>query len=1058
MGTQAPDGEAATGADEAGPSSGRTEVETVTALGSMDGVITGEPALDEGSLASDRDQARSTLPVLPQGYAILSLLGRGGMGVVYRATDRASGDVVALKILLEGRAKAVERFAREATVLAALDHPGIVRYRTHGVTRAGEPYLAMEWLDGETLSSRLKRGRLSVDEALSLATQVAAALAVAHARGVVHRDLKPSNLFLVGGDIAQVKVLDFGIAHLGGAARMTRTGALLGTPGYMAPEQARSEASLTPAADIFALGCVLFEALAGRPAFEGPNALAVLAKLVFEAAPRLDVHCPDAPPALAALVARMLAKDPEARPADGGALAAALAAFTAVGALGARAGAQPSGPASSSGPPVLTEAEQRVVSVVMVRPDTDGAFVPGGDYLPVEVRRAAEHGDGRIAHLSDGSIAVAFGGAGVVQDQATLAARLALMIRAQLPHATIALATGRGAPRGAPLLGEAIERAAQRIERAGRARASEPTFVAIDETTAALLDARFEWRDGAAGPELVGEREAPETVRKLLGKPMPCVGRERELSMLEHAFEFCVAERAAQVFLVTAPAGVGKSRLAHELTHAIRRRSPGAAIWVGRGDAMRAGSSLHLVGHALCSALGIKQSDPVAARCDQLRTRFWGRGEDLHRLAEFLGELVGAPFPDPGSAELAAARRDPRLMAEQTQRAFGDFLAAESEARPVVIILDDLHWGDAASVRFMDLALRDAEARAIFVLGLARPEVHERFPHLWAERGMQELHLSLLSPKVSRWLVGAALGEGVAGAAMGRLVALSEGNAFYLEELIRAAAAGDQALPETVVAMVQARLAGLEPDARRVLRAASLYGEVFWRGGVGALLGDLGGKQATDWLVRLCEHEVLVRRSDSRFPGEEEFGFRHALLREGAYAMLTKEDRGLGHRLAGHWLEQHGETDALALAAHFERGEDRERAAQYYLRAADHACAAYDMDAVLSYTERGLGCDPAGELRASLLSLKAGALLGREQYAESVGLATEALDGLPAGSRRWYTAFVTLQAVTASLQPGALLCRPVLRRATSTSGQESGCTRCSLSWVRRVSRMSSLSG
>src|SRR5262249_3136602 len=197
--------------------------------------------------------------------------------------------------------------------------------------------------------------------------------------------------------------------------------------------------------------------------------------------------------------------------------------------------------------------------------------------------------------------------------------------------------------------------------------------------------------------------------------------------------------------------------------------------------------------------------------------------------------------------------------------------------------------------------LRDAEARAIFVLGLARPEVHERFPRLWAERGMQELHLSLLSPKASRRLVEAALGERCAGGAMARLIALPAGHALSLEGLIRPAAAGEHALPETVVAMVQARLSGLPPEARRVLRAASLYGEVFWSGAVVALLGDLGRKHATDGIARLCEQEVLVRRPDSRFSGEEELAFRHALLREGAYAMLTETDRCLGHRLAGHW-------------------------------------------------------------------------------------------------------------------------------------------------------------
>jgi len=181
----------------------------------------------------------------------------------------------------------------------------------------------------------------------------------------------------------------------------------------MAPEQARSEGSLTPAADIFALGCVLFEALAGRPAFEGHNAMAILAKLVFEVAPRLEAHCPDAPPALVALIARMLAKDPAGRPVDGGALAAELAAFSAHRAHPAHracGGAPTPVTASLRRPHALTEAEQRVACIVMIRLDAEGALAFSGGSLPAEVRRAVEEVAGRIAYLADGSIAVAFGG------------------------------------------------------------------------------------------------------------------------------------------------------------------------------------------------------------------------------------------------------------------------------------------------------------------------------------------------------------------------------------------------------------------------------------------------------------------------------------------------------------------------------------------------------------------------------------------------------------------------------------------------------------------------
>src|SRR5918996_303110 len=174
---------------------------------------------------------------------------------------------------------------------------------------------------------------------------------------------------------------------------------------------------------------------------------------------------------------------------------------------------------------------------------------------------------------------------------------------------------------------------------------------------------------------------------------------------------------------------------------------------------------------------------------------------------------------------------------------------------------------------------------------------------------------------------------------MERLVAQADGNAFYLEELIRAVGEGkDHALPETVLAMVETRLGRLPVETRRVLRAASVFGEVCWEGGVTVLLGGaMGATMVGEWLARLVEQEVLAVRPESRFPEEQELRFRHALLREGAHATLTEDDQRLGHRLAGEWLEQHGEADPMVLAGHFERGGEGARAASYYLRAAEQA-------------------------------------------------------------------------------------------------------------------------
>jgi hypothetical protein len=306
------------------------------------------------------------------------------------------------------------------------------------------------------------------------------------------------------------------------------------------------------------------------------------------------------------------------------------------------------------------------------------------------------------------------------------------------------------------------------------------------------------------------------------------------------------------------------------------------------------------------------------------------------------------------------------------RKAWIDFLDAETAVHPVLIVLEDLQWGDFGTIRFIDNALRDRSKRPWMVLALARPEVFEVFPRLWAERqNVQEIRLKELGRKAGERLVRQVLGDAVGTATMERLVRQADGNAFYLEELIRAAAEGkDASLPETVLAMVDTRLGRLALEARRVLRAASVFGEVCWEGGVVVLLGGAMSTTAIgDWLVKLIEQEILAARPDSRFPGEREFAFRHALLREGAYATLTEHDKRIGHRLAGEWLEHHGEGDPMMLAGHFERGREGKKAGIYYLHAAEQASLAGDVSAAEARAHLGLACGGTTEVRAGLLGL-----------------------------------------------------------------------------------------
>src|SRR5216683_1687176 len=254
--------------------------------------------------------------VLAGRYRLGGSLGRGGFSEVRSAEDSVLGRGVAVKLLAgaAGQPDLVRRFDREARALARLSHPNVVAVYDAGLD-GPDAYVVMELLTGPSLAELLAGpGPLPVPEAARYARQAAAALAAAHALGIVHRDIKPGNLVLAAD--GTVKVVDFGIAALSfGTATFTATGTSLGTPAYLSPEQAAGRPA-GPASDLYSLGCVLYALLTGSPPFTGDHPVATAAQHLNAAAPPVHERRPDLPPVIDQLLATLLAKDPQDRPPD----------------------------------------------------------------------------------------------------------------------------------------------------------------------------------------------------------------------------------------------------------------------------------------------------------------------------------------------------------------------------------------------------------------------------------------------------------------------------------------------------------------------------------------------------------------------------------------------------------------------------------------------------------------------------------------------------------------------------------------------------------------------
>jgi eukaryotic-like serine/threonine-protein kinase len=415
-------------------------------------------------------------------FEIDAEIAAGGMGMVYRARDRERGVPVAIKVLTTYRPADVERFARESALLAGFAHPGIVRYVAHGQINGEALYYAMDWVEGLTLGQRIDRDGLSARESVVMIGAIADALGHAHAAGIIHRDLKPSNVMLADGDANRPILIDFGIARrIREDVHLTRTGTALGTPGYMAPEQVRGVRELDARTDVFTLGSLLYEALAGVPAFGGATWLATQAKILISAPQSLRARVPTLPVELEALVEAMLAKDPELRPQDMRAVIDRLARVPVDVGASRHSSRVPAPDAETR---AMTAASPCFVIAVV---EADAHLDIAGDVAPF---------GGEVAPLLDGAVVVGLMPDSQDDSAVERAARCALALRAKYPRWPLAIVADAE---------RALDEAARQLvasEITAAARRVSPA-IRLDARAATLLAGTFEIRSDRVGMTLV---------------------------------------------------------------------------------------------------------------------------------------------------------------------------------------------------------------------------------------------------------------------------------------------------------------------------------------------------------------------------------------------------------------------------------------------------------------------------------------------------------------------------------------------------------------------------
>lgn len=893
-------------------------------------------------------------------YHLLEELGRGGMGVVYRARN-SSGEVVALKLLLdESIDRTGERLAREAN--ARIEHPNVIRVLDAG-NHAGTAYIVFEHLEGETLAEKLDQGRLSAETTCALGVQLCAGLGAIHEAGFVHRDIKPANIFLC--DDGTLKILDFGVALNRGSDtdRLTRQGMVLGTPAYLAPEQARGELSIGPPADIWAAGMVLYQCLSGSLPFKRETPLASLVAGILEDVPPLESVVAEIPQALAYAIEKALEKQSQDRWTSANEMCTAL-----------RHSDLAPGETTEIGPSPrrTTEAENRVVAVVLAEALVDARAMKeiserwGAFYTPLAGQRA---------------LAV-FGYETWEGDELGRAAAAALEAHGVARKLALCVRFGTRGDDG--ISGEVLDEAQRSL------RQISSGIVVDAETGENLRDAYLLRRLDSGHLELVKVRSVRSDQVGVL-----TVGRADELSRLEQEFDRVRRERCPRLAILRGPAGIGRSHLlrclrgnlAQENALVLSARCESHQRQLGLSTlaaAIRARAQQGASDAGWPSLLG--QGELPSRALDCLARDAWGDASNKKVSTIFLAALLGVRT-DLSSQELAAAMADPMLMADNLKLAVLDYLEGHLKQRTVVLLIDDAHLADRHSLEVLRSLLRhDGGSLLVVLAGRSDRSIDLRVSR---GRGI-EIELEALGRDETYQFARSMVDFELSPAIQDLLAKNTRGNPLFIRQTVLALSSSpregrlpdDLPLPISLEAAAQSRLDQLPATEKDLCKRTALLGSSFTEAEALQLCEEASPEE-----IRELLRKELIRECDS-FASTGHYRIDSPILSMVAARMLADDQRAETHQRAADILSCRDPVPLASVARHFEAASRHRQAGFYYAQAAIQAASRGSSEMVIECARKALELGVPPEQAFDLHMAHANAL----RFAGERGQHGEALD------------------------------------------------------------------